>query len=70
MTRLKPSLYPSKLAAHGIELLDRERALQDDVRLRCRRCGATWSCDSRTGGHLPPGYWKCPNGCNTRSPAG
>ena len=64
MAALKPSLYPSKLRKFGIELVDREQALQDNVILRCLTCGAVWSCNSQIGGHLPPGYWKCPNGCN------
>lgn len=65
MAALKSSLYPNKLRKFGIELVDREQALQDNVILRCLTCGAVWSCNSKIGGHLPPGYWKCPNGCNT-----
>ena len=66
MAKLKPSLYPSKLAKFNIELIDREQALLDNVLLRCRACGAEWSCNSKVGGHLPPAYWRCPNGCNTQ----
>ncbi len=66
MAALKSSLYPSKLAGFGIELVDREQALLDNVILRCKTCGTTWSCNSKAGGHLPPGYWKCPEGCNTK----
>lgn len=65
MPALKSSLYPSKLAQWNVELVDREEALKDNVILRCRACGAVWSCNSKVGGHLPPGCYKCPNGCNT-----
>jgi hypothetical protein len=32
--------------------------------LRCLQCETHWSPNLQTGGRLPPGYWKCPLGCN------
>ncbi len=66
MTALKTSLSPSKLDRFNIRLIDREQALLDNVILQCKVCSAQWTCNSKVGGHLPPGYWKCPNGCNTK----
>lgn len=43
----------------GIELVD-----PSSVRLRCRDCGQLWSPNLGTGGQLPRGWWRCPNGCN------
>jgi len=44
----------------NVVILDKNRA-----HLLCRACGQAWSPDLRAGGHLPRGYWKCPNNCNT-----
>ena len=35
----------------------------------CNQCGAKWSPNLRTGGRLPRGWWKCPNGCNAQAAA-
>ena len=32
--------------------------------LECLRCGACWQTMERPGIPLPPGYWRCPHGCN------
>jgi hypothetical protein len=34
------------------------------IHLSCTACGTAWSPNLVAGGHLPRGYWKCPNGCN------
>jgi hypothetical protein len=34
--------------------------------LRCDKCGDAWSPHIQRGGKLPRGYWKCPNGCNSK----
>jgi len=39
------------------------------VVVTCNQCGAKWSPNLRTGGHLPRGWWKCPNGCNDEKTA-
>ncbi len=46
----------------GIEITDTRNAI-----VRCKRCGAEWSPDARSEGHLAPGYWHCPHGCNDPS---
>jgi len=56
----RPRQYnETQLSKVGVEVLDRTH-----VHLRCKVCGTTWSPNLRTGGKLPRGYWKCPNGCN------
>jgi len=50
----------ASLARVNVDLLD-----GSCVRLGCKRCGAQWSPNLRAGGHLPRGWWKCPNGCNS-----
>jgi len=43
-----------------VTLVDQHRVL-----LRCDRCGQTWSPNIRSGRYgLPPGWWRCPDGCN------
>ncbi len=32
--------------------------------LQCAQCGQIWSPLLRSGGKMPRGYWRCPNGCN------
>ena len=49
----------AQLAKVGVEVLH-----YDKVHLVCRECRTFWSPNILTGGKLPRGYWKCPNGCN------
>jgi len=44
----------------GVIITDRH-----SVHLRCGACEQEWSPNLLTGGKLAPGYWKCPNGCNS-----
>jgi len=30
----------------------------------CDHCRQVWSPKLRSGGRLPRGWWRCPNGCN------
>jgi hypothetical protein len=32
--------------------------------LGCQECGQGWAVNLLPGGHLPRGWWRCPNGCN------
>jgi hypothetical protein len=48
-----------ELGKFGVTIVD-----PTGVWLSCNDCGKHWSPDLRTGGHLPRGYWKCPQGCN------
>lgn len=66
MAAVKSSLITSKHAKYNIRLLDRDQALLDYIILLCNACGTRWSCNSKVGTHLPPGYWKCPKGCNAK----
>lgn len=34
-----------------------------NVSVRCIVDGQTWQPQLQTGGHLPNGWWKCPNKC-------
>jgi hypothetical protein len=43
----------------GVTLLNASRIV-----LRCDACGQVWSPELLSGGGLPRGYWKCPNGCH------
>ena len=36
-----------------------------NIMLTCMKCGQKWSPMLQSGGRMPRGYWKCPNGCNT-----
>jgi hypothetical protein len=47
------------LKKNGVTLLDEKRII-----LKCNHCGQIWSPNIQSGGRLPKGYWKCPNGCN------
>lgn len=47
------------LKQHGVSLIDERR-----IMLQCNSCGKGWSPNIQSGGRLPKGYWKCPNGCN------
>ncbi len=38
--------------------------IRDYSVLECDRCGASWETLERAGQPLPPGYWRCPHGCN------
>lgn len=59
-TPSRPRSYTEQeLAKVGIRLVDAERA-----HLYCEACGLGFSPDFITGGKLPRGYWRCPNGCN------
>jgi len=49
------------LRKNNVELIDKYRTL-----LQCKQCGIIWSPNLLSGGRLPKGYWKCPNGCNTQ----
>lgn len=49
----------SQLRQAGVEILD-----ITGVHLSCMNCGHCWSPNLLSGGRLPRGYWKCPNGCN------
>jgi len=44
----------------SVEIMD-----HNSLRLRCEQCEQVWSPNLGTGGRLPNGYWRCPNGCNT-----
>ena len=48
-----------ELAKVGVEITNR-----GNIWLRCKLCGKNWSPNIQTGGKMPRGYWKCPNGCN------
>jgi hypothetical protein len=48
-----------QLAHLGIKLLNKH-----DLLLQCMDCSETWSPILDKKGHLPEGYWICPNGCN------
>jgi hypothetical protein len=42
----------------------------DPFWLRCQACGTTWTPTIKKNEpdgtwRMPPGYWRCPNGCNT-----
>jgi hypothetical protein len=43
----------------GVNLLGKR-----NIKLECKKCGQAWSPNFQSGGRLPKGYWKCPNGCN------
>jgi len=45
----------------GITIEDPER-----IWLRCDKCGDGWSPNIQRGAVLPKGFWKCPNGCNSK----
>jgi hypothetical protein len=49
----------TELAHAGVQLI-----YSAGIWLSCMYCGRTWSPNLRTGGHLPRGYWICPDGCN------
>jgi hypothetical protein len=40
------------------------------LKLRCRRCGATWRPRRAPGGEPEPLYWKCWRGCNAEAIGG
>lgn len=42
-----------------IESIDENRLIY-----RCKECGQIWSPNIQTGGRIPRGWWRCPNGCN------
>jgi hypothetical protein len=44
---------------HRIKLLDASH-----LHFECEKCGQIWSPNIQTGGRMPRGWWKCPNGCN------
>lgn len=54
-----PYSLRGRLRRMGVELIN-----EHSLRLQCVACGQVWSPNLRTGGSLPRGYWKCPNGCN------
>lgn len=49
----------AELKRAGVTILNPSNLL-----LACDQCGCGWSPNLVTGGKLPRGYWKCPNGCN------
>ena len=51
-----------QLTKVGVEIVD-----PSSVLLKCMKCGQRWSPNPLRGGRRPPGYWKCPNGCNDPS---
>lgn len=55
--RNMPQVQMSRL---GIEMLNRDALL-----LKCMTCGTTWTPQADSRGVLEPGYWVCPNKCNT-----
>lgn len=36
--------------------------------LTCQACGTAWPVPVAAGERLPVGYWRCPQGCNAKSP--
>jgi hypothetical protein len=34
------------------------------LKVRCNQCNTPWTPVLQPDGTLPPGWWKCPNGCN------
>lgn len=59
-SRIRPKRFSVReLAKVGVEIRDPSRVV-----LGCTRCGHGWSPMLMTGGRLPRGYWKCPEGCN------
>jgi hypothetical protein len=61
----KPSRYSEpELAKVGVEIIGDK----SHIRLACKHCGQNWSPNIQPGGRLPRGYWKCPNGCNSKEP--
>ena len=48
-------------------ILKRKGVILDDperTTLRCAECNDWWCVNYKSGGKLPRGYWRCPNGCN------
>lgn len=61
-----PKLFSKlELERVGVVIID-----ESSVRLQCVHCQQDWSPAILPGGHLPPRYWHCPNGCNAPAPAG
>lgn len=54
-----PYSFKGRIQQVGVEVIN-----ENSLWLKCQVCGQTWSPNLRTGGRLPRGYWKCPNGCN------
>lgn len=58
-------LTEENLKKVGVQLVDKHR-----VALTCMKCGESWA-PANPKAELPPGWWKCPKGCNAdaRKPA-
>jgi len=57
---LRPKRFSEReLSRVGIRIVDKNQ-----VWLRCVHCGEMFLARRDADGHLPQGYWKCPNGCN------
>jgi hypothetical protein len=54
-------LTSGELKKVGVNLLDKRK-----IKLECKKCGQIWSPNFQSGGKLPKGYWRCPNGCNAK----
>ena len=57
---------PSKFTAAELAKVGVAIVNVDTNQLKCKVCGTGWSPDIQPGGHQPPNYWKCPNGCNAK----
>ncbi len=55
----------AELKKAGVKILS-----ASNVQLKCEACGSWWSPNLLSGGRLPRGYWKCPNGCNDATKRG
>ena len=47
---------PLYLARVGVNMLNSK-----PLELQCKKCGAQWQPGILPNGHLPAGWWKCPN---------
>jgi hypothetical protein len=52
--------FKRRLVEAQVSVVDSHRLI-----LQCDQCGQCWSPNLLSGGRLPRGYWKCPNGCSS-----
>jgi len=56
---------PEHLAQADCDAFNVEVVPGSGMRLRCNCCGSVWLVFRWSGSSmLPPGYWRCPRGCN------
>lgn len=61
---VKPQRGPRTCAESELAKVGVKMAGHSHVRLKCEGCGQTWAQNILSGGRMPRGYWKCPDGCN------